>query len=104
MGRVESEGHEAHVCFRNPVQPAFGKWDVSRVTEMNGMFDSAGQFNQPLNKWDVSRVRNMHSMLSSAVQFDQPLGSWDVSRVQSMVNDVYGEAFQSTFAGGMYRK
>ena len=29
-------------------------WDVSNVTNMDGMFDSAFVFNQDLSSWDVS--------------------------------------------------
>ena len=36
-----------------------GNWDVSRVTNMGGMFQGAKSFNQPLNKWNVSKVTNM---------------------------------------------
>ena len=31
-------------------------WDVSKVTDMYGMFADAEAFNQPLDKWDVSKV------------------------------------------------
>ena len=37
-------------------------WDVSKVTDMEGMFDGARSFNQPLNKWNVSKVTNMEDM------------------------------------------
>ena len=36
-----------------------GNWDVSRVTNMGGMFQGAKSFNQPLNKWNVSKVTNV---------------------------------------------
>ena len=34
-------------------------WDVSNVTNMEGMFYYCKEFNQPLNNWDVSNVTNM---------------------------------------------
>ena len=42
------------------------KWDVSRVTGMNSMFEGAESFNQPIEKWDVSHVDRMDSMFKGA--------------------------------------
>ncbi|MCH8515017.1 MAG: BspA family leucine-rich repeat surface protein, partial [Cyclobacteriaceae bacterium] len=61
-------------------------WDVSNVTSMIGMFDGATSFNQPLDDWDVSSVISMNSMFAGATSFNQSLGSWDVSSVNSMVS------------------
>ena len=61
-------------------------WDVSSVTDMNNMFWYATSFNQPLNDWDVSSVTDMLSMFEDASSFNQPLSSWDVSRVTDMRN------------------
>ena len=36
-------------------------WDTSRVTNMQGLFQGAESFNQPLNKWNVSNVTDMES-------------------------------------------
>ena len=44
-------------------------WDVSKVTDMEGMFDGAESFNQPLNKWNVSNVENMFQMFKGATSF-----------------------------------
>ena len=60
------------------------KWDVSRVTNMCGMFAGAESFNQDLSKWDVSRVTNMLAMFTDAQCFNQDLSAWDVSRVTDM--------------------
>ncbi|WP_086228351.1 BspA family leucine-rich repeat surface protein [Campylobacter sp. P0109] len=60
------------------------EWDVSHVTNMSGMFQSATSFNQPLNDWDVSHVTNMSGMFQSATSFNQPLNDWDVSNVTNM--------------------
>ena len=61
-----------------------GNWDVSRVTNMGGMFQGAKSFNQPLNKWNVSNVTNMHGMFGDATSFNQPLDNWNVSNVTTM--------------------
>ena len=67
-------------AFNQPI----GDWDVSSVTNMNGMFSIARAFNQPLGDWDVSSVTNMTLMFSNAEAFNQPLGDWDVSSVTNM--------------------
>ena len=61
-------------------------WDVSSVTDMNSMFSGASSFNQPLNDWDVSSVTDMNSMFSGASSFNQPLNDWVVSSVTDMSN------------------
>ena len=52
-------------------------WNVSNVTNMDGMFFEAEYFNQPLNKWNVSKVTGMgfgmKNMFSGATSFNQPL-------------------------------
>ena len=60
-------------------------WDVSNVTDMEGMFHKATSFNQPLNKWNVSNVEYMVAMFANANSFNQPLNNWNVSKVESMV-------------------
>ena len=47
-----------------------GGWDVSRVTNMEGMFFELTSFNQPLNNWDVSNVTNMALMFTEATSFN----------------------------------
>ncbi len=59
-------------------------WDVSTITEMSGMFNNAQKFNGNISTWDVSNVTNMDSMFEQAYDFNQAIGNWDVSQVQSM--------------------
>ena len=61
-------------------------WDVSSVTDMNSMFSGASSFNQPLNDWGVSSVTDMSGMFRSASDFNQPLNDWNVSSVTDMHN------------------
>ena len=64
-------------------------WDVSSVTDMNSMFSGASVFNQPLNDWNVSSVTDMNSMFSGASVFNQPLNDWNVSSVTDMSGMFY---------------
>merc|ERR1712072_660450 len=57
------------------------KWNVSRVTEMMGMFRRAAIFNSDLSKWAVSRVITMEAMFQGAYRFNADLSKWDVSKV-----------------------
>jgi len=65
-------------------------WDVSSVTDMNGMFHDTYSFNQDLSSWDVSSVTDMNGMFYNATSFNQDLSSWDVSSVTSMNSMFYG--------------
>jgi len=68
---------------------AFSQWDVSNVTNMQGMFVGTS-FNQNIGIWDVSNVTNMSNMFVGSA-FNQDIGSWDVSKVINM-----GAMFQSS--------
>lgn len=68
-----------------------GNWDVSNVTNMIQTFRSASSFNQDINAWDVSSVINMQLMFENASNFNKPLNSWDVGNVTSM-NDLFENA------------
>ena len=59
-------------------------WNVSQVTDMSGIFSAATTFDQPLNSWNVSQVTDMSDMFHGATDFDQPLNSWNVSQVTDM--------------------
>ena len=67
-------------AFNQPI----GNWDVSNVTNMYYMFESATAFNQDISSWDVSSVTNMQRMFSKAKAFNQDISSWDVSSVTNM--------------------
>ncbi|WP_281991669.1 BspA family leucine-rich repeat surface protein, partial [Aquimarina aggregata] len=58
--------------------------DLSNVTNMNGMFREAINFNSDISNWDVSNVTNMNSMFLDATSFNQDIGNWDVSNVTNM--------------------
>ena len=46
------------------------------------MFNGAGTFNQVVGGWDVSKVTNMGGMFYDAsLSFNQPIGGWELSSV-----------------------
>jgi len=59
-------------------------WDVSNITNMEGLFWGRKYFNQDIGKWDVSNVTNMSSMFKWARSFNQDISGWDVSNVTNM--------------------
>jgi surface protein len=61
-----------------------GEWDVSRVTDMTGLFSGYTNFNENINNWDVSNVTKMRGTFADARTFNQPLNNWNVSNVIDM--------------------
>ena len=64
--------------------PDISSWDVSTVTGMVSMFQSATAFNQDISTWNVSSVTNMSAMFNNADAFNQDISSWNVSSVTNM--------------------
>ena len=60
-------------------------WDVSNVTRMSTMFYQAKSFNQDISGWNVSNVTSINHMFHEAKAFNQPLDSWNVSKVEITV-------------------
>jgi surface protein len=69
-------------------------WNVSNVTSMSNMFESAKTFNQYIGDWDVSKVTNMYEMFYDARAFNQNIGNWNVSNV-IYIHEMF--TFASTF-------
>ena len=65
------------------------KWDTSLVTDMNGMFLSATNFNQNVGLWNTSLVTNMNCMFFRATYFNQNIGGWNTSKVTDMSQMFY---------------
>ncbi len=63
--------------------PAIGKWNVSKVTNMEYLFFATFEFNLPIGDWDVSSVTTMKYMFANTFAFNQPIGAWDVSNYDS---------------------
>jgi surface protein len=61
------------------------EWDVSNVEETQSMFYAATSFNSDISSWDVSNVTNMQSMFSEASSFNADISGWNVSKVTNML-------------------
>ncbi|MCH6236183.1 BspA family leucine-rich repeat surface protein [Cognataquiflexum rubidum] len=88
------------------IDQAIQNWDVSNVTNMEGMFaayqdDGGGDgpvggdgpaenvifFNQSIGDWDVSNVTNMDFMFKDNFEFNQDLSKWCVSKIPTIPKD-----------------
>ncbi|WP_234567705.1 BspA family leucine-rich repeat surface protein [Rhodohalobacter sp. 614A] len=56
-------------------------WNVSNVEDMSSLFNGAISFNGDISDWTVYAVSNMSEMFSNADAFNQDIGGWDVSGV-----------------------
>ena len=63
-------------------------WDVSKVTNMEGMFEGCARLQNPkgMRDWNVSNVTNMKNMFEGCTGLENLSGleNWDVSNVRSM--------------------
>jgi len=76
-----------------------GSWNISSVTDMNCMFTTAKAFNQNISKWDVSKVININSIFSDASSFNQDIGNWNVSSVTDMGSAFAGAGTFNQYIG-----
>merc|ERR1719301_188008 len=72
------------------------KWKMTKVTDMEGMFQGAILFDQDIKTWDTKAVTNMKNMFNGAAAFNKELlpatNKWDTSAVTSMEGMFEGAA------------
>jgi len=64
------------------------KVNTSKITDMSSLFGGSFNFNQDISHWDVSNVTNMEGMFAMS-DFNQDIGNWDVSNVTNMKDMFY---------------
>ena len=71
-------------------------WNMSSVTQTQGMFYACTPFNQPLGDWDVSNVTSLSRIYDGifrGTSFNQNIESWDVSNLTYIVEPFAGTPF-----------
>ena len=58
--------------------------DVSKITDMSGLFFGEFPHNINISEWDVSNVEDMSNMFWNNNDFNCDLGKWDVHNVKQM--------------------
>lgn len=62
-------------------------WDVSHVTNMEGMFKDCPGFNLDLSNWNVQKVDNMKAMFKGCTNYNNRIFSLTRSRIRPTVPD-----------------
>merc|ERR1719198_1497247 len=94
------EGSHPYVKYAEHFNGDISKWDVSSVTNMQGMFNHAKHFNTDISKWTVSSVTTFLRMFHTAEAFNHDLNLWDVSSATSLQNMFYhAKSFSQTLCG-----
>ena len=83
-------------CF-NLSADGLNNWDVSNVSDMQGMFLESRVFNEYIGDWDTSSARFMNDMFatlsdgrSTLMSYNKDLDNWNVSNVEDISNMFYG--------------
>lgn len=61
-----------------------GKWDVSQMTSLAGLFVGYAEFKEDLSQWDTSNVRIMTATFRGTERFNSDISGWDTSSVEKM--------------------
>ena len=84
-GNIEWESmNTAFISCSNLEFPATDIPNLSRVTNMSGMFSGANIADPDVSLWDVSNVEDMSGMFSGANAADPDVRHWDVANVEDM--------------------
>jgi len=90
LSSVTSIGQMFRSCTNLATINKINDWDVSNVTNMAELFQSAPAFNQDLNSWDTSSVTTLNETFENASSFNGDISSWDVSNVTNMAETFFG--------------
>src|SRR6056297_11413 len=77
---------ENALSFNQPLN----RWKTDNVTTMSKLFAGAEAFNQPMDDWNTGRVEDMSGMFTDALDFNQAIGNWETKFVRTMANMFLG--------------
>merc|ERR1711869_148663 len=75
------------VAFNQPIPTSSSKWVMTKVTDMEGMFQGAILFDQDIKTWDTKAVTNMKNMFNGAAAFNKELTSWK-DKLSKVANNI----------------
>ena len=75
-----------------------GDWDVSQITDLDGLFKNRADFNGDVSKWNTISVTSMNSVFSGAAAFTGDVSRWNTAKVTNM-RDMFNSA--TLFAGDL---
>ena len=61
-------------------------WNTTNITSMKNLFNGATSFNQDLSNWNVENVTDMSGMFNGASEFNSDLSEWCVSSLNEQSN------------------
>lgn len=64
--------------------PTIDNWNISNITNLEGIFYNCYLFNQPVGNWDTSNITNLKRAFAGCFLFNQPIGNWNISNVTNL--------------------
>ena len=82
--------------FCTPFNGDLSGWNVSSVTNFQGMFRNMSSFNSDISGWNTSSALTMASMFENNSSFNQNLSGWDINQVTIFTNFLFGGTLSTT--------
>jgi len=72
------EGWFSHNAMTLKKYGHISTWDVSMVTDFDGLFEDKTTFNEDISDWRMDNAVTARGMFKNAISFDQPVGKWKI--------------------------
>lgn len=80
VGNVKSMQYTFGQCTYSEIK-GVENWNVSRVTDMTGMFTYSSLFDKDISLWDVKNTTSINSMFSYCSSFNQDISKWKLESI-----------------------